>query len=263
YYPVVCRINKLPVYMENRKGNTPESYRQLAIIKQTFSRCDELGISIDRFRADVCCYEKSTLQYLQSHTPKVNYYIRAEMNTGLRIALEDETDWQPALLGYKQVEVCSIDYPAFGGKEEYRIVAYRAKVTGQLTLFQQDGYDYHAVITSDEESAPLEVITFYNQRGCEGEHHFKELDHDFGWEKLPFETMEMNTVYMYMTMVGLLLFNTYKQDYMEKLSFVAPQMRLKNFTFHFVNLVARWIKSGLQWVLNIYTLKDYSTLWKT
>jgi len=39
----------------------------------------------------------------------------------------------------------------------------------------------------------MEVITFYNQRGCEGEHHFKELDYDFGWSKLPFDNIEMNT----------------------------------------------------------------------
>jgi len=26
YYPVLCSINKLPVYLQNRKGNTPESY---------------------------------------------------------------------------------------------------------------------------------------------------------------------------------------------------------------------------------------------
>lgn len=178
YYPAVGSINKWPVYMENRKANTPESYRQLPIIQQTFERCDELKISISRLRADACCYEKATTEYLESRSEKVQYYIRAEMNEGLRIALEDETDWQPAMLGYQQVEVCTINYPAFGGKKEYRIAAYRKKVTGQPTLFQQNGYDYHAVITNDEQSTPKEVISFYNGRGCEGEHHFKELDYD-------------------------------------------------------------------------------------
>jgi hypothetical protein len=263
YYPIVCSINKWPVYMENRKANTPESYRQLPAIEQTFCRCEELKIAISRFRADACCYEKATIEYLESRPEKVQYYIRAEMNEGLRIALEDETDWQPAMLGYKQVEVCTINYPAFGGKKEYRIAAYRKKVTGQPTLFQQNGYDYHAVITGDEQSTPKEVIFFYNGRGCEGEHHFKELDYDFGWNKLPFDNMEMNTIYMYMTMVAFLLFNIFKHDYASKLDFVNPQMQLKNFIFHFVNVVARWIKSGRQWILNIYTPKNYSPLWQT
>jgi len=36
YYPVICSVNKLPVYMQNRKGNTPEGYNQLAIIQKAF-----------------------------------------------------------------------------------------------------------------------------------------------------------------------------------------------------------------------------------
>lgn len=262
YYPVICSINKFPVYMENRKGNTPESYRQLEIIRQTFNRCEELNITIDHFRADACCYEKATVEYLESCPNKVSYYIRAEMNAGLRMALEDETDWKPVMLNYKNVEVCTIDYPAFGGKKTYRIAAYRAKATGQLTIYQQGGYDYHAVITNDQQQ-PLDIITFYNHRGCEGEHHFKELDYDFGWNKLPFDTMEMNTIYLYMTIAAFLLFNIFKYDYATKLDFVTTHMRLKSFTFHFVNLVAKWIKSGRRWILNIYTLKDYSRLWTT
>lgn len=105
YYPVVCSINKLPVYMENRKGNTPESYRQLEIITQKMNECKSQGIQINRFRADACCYEKKTIAYLESSSSTLQYYIRAEMNRDLRIALEDETDWQPALLNYKKIEV--------------------------------------------------------------------------------------------------------------------------------------------------------------
>lgn len=33
YYPVVLSINKLPVYIQNRNGNTPESYDQLNLIR--------------------------------------------------------------------------------------------------------------------------------------------------------------------------------------------------------------------------------------
>lgn len=263
YYPVICSIHNLPVYMENRKGNTPESYRQLEIIKQALTGLEELKIHVNRFRADACCYERATIQYLESYPCEVQYYIRAEMNSGLRMALEDETEWKSGMLGYKQIETCMIDYAAFGGKKPYRIAAYRVKTKGQPDLFGQDGYDYHAVITNDEKSTALEVIHFYNQRGCEGEHHFKELDYDFGWNKLPFETMEMNTVYMYMTIVDYLLFNVFKTAYGQKIAFVHTQMRLKAFTFHFVSLVSRWIKTGRQWILNIYTAKDYSPIWKT
>ena len=52
YYPVVLSINKLPVYLQNRKGNTPENYNQLQLIKQTTERCKELGLQVNKFRAD-------------------------------------------------------------------------------------------------------------------------------------------------------------------------------------------------------------------
>ena len=89
----------------------------------------------------------------------------------------------------------------------------------------------------------------------------RELDYDFGWTKLPFDNMEMNTIYMYATIVGYLLFNAFKYEYSAKLDFVKPQMRLKNFILHFVILTAKWIKKSRRQVLQIFTSKDYSPLW--
>ena len=260
YYPVICSINKFPVYMQNRNGNTPESYNQLSIIKTSFENCDAQNIQLARFRADACCYEKKTVEYFESRAKPVKYYIRAEMNTDLRIALQDETDWQPAMLNYQKVEVCAIEHQVFGQKKFRRIIAYRKKVKGQLRIDQRDGYDYHAILTNDT-AGPMDVIEFYNHRGCEGEHHFKELDYDFGWTKLPFDNMEMNTIYMYATIIGYLLFNTFKYKYSQKLAFVSPQMRLKNFILHFVTLTAKWIKKSRRQILQIFTNRDYSPLW--
>jgi hypothetical protein len=106
-------------------------------------------------------------------------------------------------------------------------------------------------------------IEFSNQRGCAGEHHFKELDYDFGWRHLPFDCFEMNTVYLYLTATCYVLFHIIKQRYAAKLSFVEASMRLKNFVLHFVTLSAKWIKTGRRFVLKIFTPKDYAPLWAT
>jgi hypothetical protein len=263
YYPVVCSINKLPVYMQNRNGNTPESYGHLGIVQQTIAHCRALQLKVAKFRADACCYEQKTLQWLEQNN--MVYYIRAEMNVSLRIALEDELQWQPAMLGYRKVEVCSITEKLFGKKEpERRIVAYRYRVTGQLSLEDgSGGYRYYAVVTNDQQSDAQHCIAFYNHRGCEGEHHFKELDHDFGWDHLPFDNMATNTVYMYMTVIAYLLFNVFKMRYAKQCSFVRAEMRLKNFILHFVALTAKWIKTGRQYILKLFTHKDYSAVWGT
>lgn len=259
YYPVVCSINKLPVYMQNRNGNTPESHEQLPVISAAIGLCRQQDIMVAKFRADASCYEKQTVLYLEQQA--VQYYIRAELNAALRIALQDEQDWKEALLNNKKVEVCSIEHFVFGGYR--RIVAYRNKAAGQLTIDQDDGYSYQAILTSDGNNEAMSVIEFYNQRGCQGEHHFKELDYDFGWSKLPFDNIAMNTVYMYVTIISYLLFNIFKTRYAAKTNFVTPQMRLKNFILHFVTLTAKWIKTGRQLILKIYTTKDYSAVFQT
>ena len=262
YYPVILSINKLPVYIQNRKGNTPENYNQLELINQSLDRCKELDITIKQFRADACCYEKDTIVYLEQN--EVTYYIRAEMNASVRIALEDEREWKPVMLGYRKVEVCSIEEQLFGDTQYRRIVAYRYKAEGQLTLTDINGYRYYAVVTNDPAAGgadALSCIEFYNQRGCDGEHHFKELDHDFGWNKLPFDNFEMNTIYLYATAIAYLLFNIFKHHYAAKTTIVKTSMRLKNFILHFVTLTAKWIKTGRRYILKIFTTKDYSPLW--
>lgn len=256
YYPVVCSINKLPVYMQNRNGNTPESYDQQNIIQTAVNNCKQKGITVNTFRADACCYQQDTIEYLESEN--ITYYIRAENCLRLIDALVDEPDWQTVTMGYRKVEVCSINEVVLG--KPRRVVAYRYKQKGQLDIFNNNGYRYYAIVTSDTKHTPLDCIETYNKRGCDGEHHFKEFDYDFNWNKLPFDNMEMNTVYMYAMLVAYLLFNAVKMAYAQKLSFVNPQMRLKSFILHFVTLPAKWIKTGRQWILKIFTTKDYSPL---
>lgn len=261
YYPVICSINKMPVYMQNRNGNTPESYGQGSIIRKALENCRSHGIHITKFRADACCYEQATIQYLESEG--ITYYIRAERSQMLMDAFRDETDWEEIIIGDKRrkIEITSVEEKVFSQDKYRRIVVYREKVKGQLELSDINGYRYSAIITSDRGSSPAGVLQIYNQRGCEGEHHFKELDEDFNWDKLPFDNMEMNTVYMYAMAVAYLLFNSVKRSYSRKVSFVEKEMRIKKFILHFVTLPAKWIKTARSWVLNIYTKKDYTILW--
>lgn len=262
YYPVVCSINKLPVYIQNRNGNTPESYNQKKIIADAIQQCTDEAITVNQFRADACCYEKDTLEYLEYN--HITYYIRAEQNENLRIALEDENEWEPAMLNHCKIEVCSIEEELFGQKKPRRIIAFRKKLNdGQTTIFDRNGYRYSAVVTSDNHSTPIEVIETYNQRGRDGEHHFKELDEDFCWNKLPFNSFGLNTIYLYATAVAYILFGYIKQKYAAVLDFVDNSMRLKNFILHFVTLTAKWIKSGRQRILKIFTTKNYMPVFET
>ena len=116
----------MPVYLQNRNGNTPESYNQKSSIAAALEQCIAQKLTVNKFRADACCYEKDTIQYLGKNN--IAYYIRAEQNGNLRIALEDETEWQPVLLNNCKVEVCSIEEQLFGEQKPRRIVGIQKKV---------------------------------------------------------------------------------------------------------------------------------------
>jgi hypothetical protein len=80
-------------------------------------------MKVKKFRADACCYEKDTVEYLEKN--HLTYYIRCEMNASLTIALEDEPQWQAVMPGQRQVDVCSVEEPVLDNPQPRRIVAYR------------------------------------------------------------------------------------------------------------------------------------------
>ena len=101
-----------------------------------------------------------------------------------------------------------------------------------------------------------EIITFYNERGA-SEKNFDIQNNDFGWSHLPFSFMAENMVFM---MVTAMLKNFYLylvRHISEKVKPLKKTSRLKAFILHFVSVPAKWVRTGRQDVLNLYTNKTY------
>ena len=101
-----------------------------------------------------------------------------------------------------------------------------------------------------------EIITFYNERGA-SEKNFDIQNNDFGWSHLPFSFMAENMVFM---MVTAMLKNFYLylvRHISEKVKPLKKTSRLKAFILHFVSVPAKWVRTGRQNVLNLYTNKTY------
>ena len=78
-----------------------------------------------------------------------------------------------------------------------------------------------------------------------------------GWVHLPFSFLEQNTFFMLVTA-------TLKNFYLFLIDKLSQQIeplkkssRLKKFILHFINVPAKWIKTGRRYVLNLYTPKKY------
>ena len=101
-----------------------------------------------------------------------------------------------------------------------------------------------------------DIITFYNERGA-SEKNFDIQNNDFGWAHLPFSFMAENMVFM---MVTAMLKNFYLylvRHISEKVKPLKKTSRLKAFILHFVSVPAKWVRTGRQNVLNLYTNKTY------
>ena len=107
-----------------------------------------------------------------------------------------------------------------------------------------------------KELTEKDIITFYNERGA-SEKNFDIQNNDFGWSHLPFSFMAENMVFM---MVTAMLKNFYLylvRHISDKVKPLKKTSRLKAFILYFVSVPAKWVRTGRQNVLNLYTNKTY------
>jgi hypothetical protein len=175
----------------------------------------------------------------------------------LTTKIHSDLVWVKTTIGFKEVELTSIDYQPFKGEKIYRYVVSReANKTNQMDVFQQDHFIYRAIITNDREMSDSDVVEFYNQRGA-SEKIFDEMNNDFGWGYLPFSFLDQNTVFMLLTAMCRNFYLYILDKIAEKVPFVENSFRLKKFIFRFVVVPFKWIKKGGQKTLKLFTSKPY------
>ena len=116
-------------------------------------------------------------------------------------------------------------------------------------------YTYRCILTNNWMSTEKDIITF-NERGA-SEKNFDIQNNDFGWAHLPFSFMAENMVFI---MVTAMLKNFYLyivRQISDKVKPLKKTSRLKAFILHFVSVPAKWVSTGRQNVLNLYTNKTY------
>jgi len=255
YFPGIASINNMPVYFENRNGNSNVKFKQEETLKRAYSLLKEFGISIKRSRMDCGSFSKEIVKVVEECSEY--FYIRAMRCDDLFMEIQKIKTWQTVEINYKQYEVASIEYAPFKQKKAYRYVICREKnPSGQGNLFTGDYYLYRAIMTNDRDMSELEVISFYNERG-ESERLFDEMNNDFNWEKLPFSFLHENTVYMVIMAMCRNVFHYLTEFISKKVDFIKPYFRLKKFIFRFIVVPAKWIKHARREVLKVFSTKKY------
>jgi len=255
YFPGIASINNLPVYIENRNGNSNVKYKQDETLKRAYSILDEFGIKVKHSRMDCGSFDKTVIPVVEANS---NYfYIRAQRCASLYEKIKETTGWEKVTIGFKEYEIASIQYAPFGWKKSYRYVITRERNTdGQGNIFTGDSFIYRAIMTNNSEMTDKEIVEFYNDRG-QSERLFDEMNNDFLWKKMPFSFLNENTVFLVMMAICRNLFHFLTEFISRKLDFIKPNFRLKKFIFRFMVVPSKWIRQGRRDVLKLFTSKKY------
>jgi hypothetical protein len=259
YQPGVATIANHPVYIEGRNGNSQAKYKQDDTIERAFCNLRSNGIRIGRFRADSASYQQSVIKVVESNAD--TFYIRAKRCAAMDERIGGLSGWRKIRLGIQEMEVVDIDdYMPFRGEKKYRLVISRIRRRdGQADIFSGEAYTYRAIITNDLDMDSSQVISFYNARG-ESEKVFDVMNNDFGWSAMPYSFLSENTAFMIMTAIYANFYSYIIAEYSKKLQWLKSNFRLKKFIFRFITVAAKWIRTGRQHVLKLYTEKNYSPL---
>ena len=254
YAPIVAFIERCPVSIQNRSGNTSPAFGHIEFVKGTLSMLDDNDIKIKNFRADAASYNYDLMKELDNR--KIRFYIRAAQSPAIAacIASLSESSWNKGNLNRKEIEVAEFEYNG------YRFVVERTKV-GQYNLFTGSAYTYRAIITNDKrkEMTPDNVIYFYNHRG-DIERNFDLLRNDFGWTNLPFDNIAENTTYLIITACFMNLFEIIKKGLVGLSKLVYQSMRIKSFVFRFLAIPAKVLKRSRTRVIKFYTQENFAKL---
>ncbi|MFT6336485.1 MAG: hypothetical protein ACI86M_001187 [Saprospiraceae bacterium] len=125
YLPGIATIDNMPVYIENRNGNSNVKYKQGETLQRAYKVLDDQNIKVKHSRMDCGSF---THEIVESIEPNTEYfYIRAQRCGTLYARIKEVQTWKTVRINNKKHEIASINYSPFGKKsdKEYRYVISR------------------------------------------------------------------------------------------------------------------------------------------
>ena len=259
YFPGWASIGGIIVGGENRDGNTNVKFRQEDTLRRIIDRIkSELNVVIERFRADCGSFSKEIVRVVEERCN--TFYIRASNCASRYEEFRQHEEWKTIEIGYEKCDVTTICMDNLIEGKSYRLVVQRSPLKDVDGNVQKDmfgtKYTYRCILTNDWKATEKDIIIFYNARG-ESEKNFDIQNNDFGWAHLPFSFLGENMVFMLVTAMLKNFYLYLIRNISEKVKPLKKTSRLKAFILHFVCVPAKWIRTGRQNVLKLYTHKTY------
>lgn len=239
YSPVAAMIDRIPVYVENRNGNTPASFNLVETLQNIFNLLSQKGIKVDILRIDAAGFVKEAFTFAQNRN--FNLIVRAKSNV-VKKEKEFINNWRETTIKGKKQIVGSTTF-RFGNNELRLVVKKVSK-----PIIDEDGEEtkYWGLATNDFDKTDEEIIEKYELRG-DSENLFRGLN-QMGWKMMPLRKFEHNTVYLYMTALNSILYRFLNDFLYEKVSCITKSMRFDSFIKKFMPVTTSWINGKLQFL---------------
>lgn len=234
YCPAVAMINKMPVYIENRNGDSNASFKLTQTIDSILNLLSKKGIIVDVIRIDAAGFSKEFTEFVNAKGLK--YVTRAKYTT-VKNEKEFIRNWTETTIKKCTNEIG--DNVFHFGKDETRMIVKK--------VIEKDGaVRYWGLITNEFDKSNAEIINLYAQRG-DCENLFSALN-EFSWDVLPMRKFEHNTVYLYLTAFNYILYKFITNLFESKTPRVWQNMELKTFIDKFMAVPTMWIKNKLRFL---------------
>ena len=136
FYPMICLIGELPVFISMRNGNSNADFRIMETVEACLDLLDEAGIKIKKVRTDGAGYRKDLLEMLEKRNVK---FITASPvnNSHKKMHKEFETAiWKDIIFetanAYKKCQIGEIAYNMHEVETPFRIIALRVSTEQKL-----------------------------------------------------------------------------------------------------------------------------------
>ncbi len=245
YQPGVSFIDKIPIYIEGRNGNSNANYKITETVERSLDLLEKKGVRLNRFRSDSAAYTISMFRLMEERG--IDFFIRARRSPTLNRMCVELRGWETITIKQRTFETKSVEFTTTNDDSSYRMVLYKTE--------DRDKWRYFSILTNNREMSELEIIRFYNMRG-DIERNFDDLKNNFNWHRLPFSFLKENTVFMIISAIASIVYQYLIRKFSKKVDFVKRKHRLKNFIYHFIMCSATFYNGRLK----IFTDRDYGPL---
>ncbi len=227
YCPAFATINKIPVYIENRNGDSNPAFNLTITIDKVLDLLESKGIVVKLVRLDAAGFNKEFTEYANRRGIK---YITRASSPSVKKERKYIRNWEETKIKRSSPHVGDTVYHF--GTDEARMVV--KKVTNN----RDEDEKYWGLITNDFDSSSADIIRLYDQRG-DSENLFRDLK-GFGLKIMPMRNFSHNTVYLYIVALNYIIYRLITKLFSSKMKMVQDNMLLKTFTDKFMTVPTIW-----------------------